>query len=74
MTMGVYVFNADDTQTVRIPFLSRTGTWDAGSHTFRLDGDTHTYGFRSSGQTLTLGQPPDNTRTETYGPDPLFPR
>lgn len=74
MTLGVYVFHPDNTQTVRIPFLSRDGTWDAASHTFRLEGDAHTYSFQRSGQTLTLGQPPDNARMQTYVPDTLFPQ
>lgn len=74
MTTGVYVFNPDGTQTVRVPFLSRTGTWDPAAHTFKLDGDAHTYSFTRTENGLTLGQPPDNTRTETYLRDPLFPQ
>jgi hypothetical protein len=74
MTTGVYVFHPDNTQTVRVPFLSRTGTWDPAAHTFMLDGDAHAYSFTRTANGLTLGQPPDNTRTETYLPDPLIPQ
>jgi len=74
MTLGVYIFHRDDTQTVRIPFLSRVGAWNGASQTFHLEGDTHTYSYQRSGATLILGQPPDNTHTETYVADPLFPR
>jgi hypothetical protein len=74
MTSGVYIFSADNTQTVRIPFVSRTGTWDAASHTLKLEGDTHTYSFNRTATNLVLGQPPDNTKTGTYIPDPVFPQ
>ena len=37
-------------------------------------GDAHTYSFTRTENGLTLGQPPDNTRTETYLRDPLFPQ
>ncbi|MBS1820829.1 MAG: hypothetical protein JST61_02445 [Acidobacteria bacterium] len=74
MTSGVYVFSADDTQTVRIPFVSRTGTWDATAHTLRLEGESQTFSFNRTAQRLVLGQPPDNTKTGTYIPDLLFPQ
>jgi len=74
MTTGVYVFNPDNTQTVRIPFLSRTGTWDPAAHTFKLEGDPHSYTFTRTAQGLGLAQPPDGIRTETYITDPVFPQ
>jgi len=74
MTTGVYVFNADNTQTVRIPFISRTGTWDPAAHTFKLEGDTHSYTFTRTAEGLTLAQPPDGTKTDTYITDTLFPQ
>ncbi len=74
MTTGVYVFNADNTQTVRIPFISRTGTWDPAAHTFTLEGDTHSYAFTRTAAGLTLAQPPDGTKTDTYITDTVFPQ
>jgi len=74
MTTGVYVFNADNTQTVRIPFISRTGTWDPAGHTFKLEGDAHSYAFTRTEKGLTLAQPPDGIKTDTYITDPVFPQ
>jgi hypothetical protein len=74
MTTGVYIFSADNTQTVRIPFVSRTGTWDAASHTLKLEGETQTFTFTRTAQGLTLAQPPDGKKSDTYLPDPVFPQ
>jgi hypothetical protein len=74
MTTGVYIFGSDNTQTVRIPFVSRTGTWDAAAHTIKLEGENQTFSFNRTGTGLVLGQPPDNTKTGTYIPDPVFPQ
>jgi hypothetical protein len=74
MTTGVYIFSADNTQTVRIPFISRTGTWDAASHTLKLEGETQTFTFTRTAQGLTLAQPPDGKKSDTYLPDPVFPQ
>ncbi len=73
MANGLYVFAPDNTQSLRIPFTSRTGTWNPAAHTLQLQGDTRTYTFSRTGTKLTLGQPPDNKKTDTYAPDPLFP-
>ena len=73
MANGIYVFAPDNTQSLRIPFTSRTGTWNPAAHTLQLQGDTRTYTFSRTGTKLTLGQPPDNKKTDTYAPDPLFP-
>jgi hypothetical protein len=69
---ALYVFSADGTETLRIPFTSRTGTWDAKAHTFQFKGQPTIYSFQLSGTKLLLGQPPDNKKTDTYLPDPIF--
>ena len=69
---ALYVFSADGTETLRIPFTSRTGTWDAKAHTFQFKGQPTVYSFQLSGTKLLLGQPPDNKKTDTYLPDPIF--
>ena len=74
MTTGVYIFSADNTQTVRIPFVSRAGTWDAAAHTIKLEGEDHAYTFHRTATGLVLGQPPDSSKTGTYVRDPVFPQ
>jgi len=69
---AVYLFSADGTQSIRIPFTSHEGTWSASSHTLQVQGSSKTYSFGRSGTKLTLGQPPDGQKTDTYLPDPLF--
>jgi hypothetical protein len=69
---AVYVFAADGTESVRIPFGSREGTWNLAAHTFRFVNETVVYSFSFSGPKLVLGQPPDGKMTDTYLPDPLF--
>ncbi|HEY4381536.1 MAG TPA: hypothetical protein VGN01_14395 [Acidobacteriaceae bacterium] len=69
---GIFVFSADGTQSVRVPFSTREGTWSATAHTFQFNGQPATYSIGSSGDKLVLGQPPDNTRTDTYLPDPIL--
>jgi hypothetical protein len=83
MANGLYVFAADNTQSVRIPFTSRTGTWNPQSHTLQIQGMPHSYTFRRDGAKLVLSQPPDGQKadgqkpdvekTDTYIPDPLYP-
>ncbi len=68
----LYVFSADGTETVRVPFTSRKGTWNAEAHTFQLQDQPAVYSFQLSGTKLLLGQPPDNKKTDTYLPDPIF--
>jgi hypothetical protein len=72
MANAVYLFSADGTQSIRIPFTSHEGTWSASAHTFRIQGSAATYSFSRSGTKLTLSQPPDGRKTDTYLPDPLF--
>lgn len=69
---GIYSFNADGTESVRIPFTSLDGTWNADTHAFKLSGRDVAYSFFLSEGKLVLGQPPDNKTTDTYLPDPLF--
>jgi hypothetical protein len=73
MANGLYVFAADNTQSVRIPFTSRTGTWSAQSHVLQIQGLPHAYTFRRQGAKLVLSQPSDAQKIDTYLPDPLFP-
>jgi hypothetical protein len=72
MVHSLYVFSADGTQSVRIPFLAKEGTWSAAAHTFQITGEPAAYSFDHAGTKLLLGQPPDNKKTDTYLPDPLL--
>ena len=74
MTNATLVFSADNTESVRVPFTSIEGTWDATAHTFHLQHQpaTAVYSFQRTGAKLTLGQPPDNKKTDTYIPDPIL--
>lgn len=72
MANAIYLFSADGTQTVRIPFTSREGTWRASDHTVHVQNDRVIYTFSRSETRLTLSQPPDGRKTDTYLPDPLF--
>ncbi len=69
---ALYVFAADGTESVRIPFGSREGTWDGATHTFKFPNESVVYSFQLSGAKLVLGQPPDGKKTDTYLPDPIF--
>jgi hypothetical protein len=73
MANGLYIFSPDNTQSVRIPFTTHTGTWNASAHTFKLEGDPKTYTFSRTGKKLTLVGPTGAQDTHTYSPDPLFP-
>jgi hypothetical protein len=72
MTNATLVFSADNTESVRIPFTSFEGTWDAAAHTFHLQTQPGIYTFQRTGPKLTLGQPPDGHKTDTYIPDPIL--
>jgi hypothetical protein len=72
MTQGVYIFKADNTQTVRVPFLSRNGTWSSATHTFHMDGEKNDLKFERTKDGLTIGLPPDGTRTDTIVHDTAF--
>ena len=73
MANGLYVFSPDNTQSVRIPFTSRNGTWDPAAHTLQIEGMPRAYSFHREGNKLVLSQPPDAQKTDTYLHDPLFP-
>jgi hypothetical protein len=72
MANAILVFSADNTESVRIPFTSLEGTWDATAHTFRLANQTASFTFQRTGGKLTLAQPPDGHKTDTYIPDPIL--
>lgn len=72
MTTATLAFFADNTESVRIPFNTSEGTWDATAHTFHLNNRKETYRFQLTGAKLSLGQPPDGLKTETYIPDPIL--
>jgi hypothetical protein len=72
MTNATLVFSADNTESVRVPFTALEGTWDATAHTFHLANQTASFSFQRTGAKLTLGQPPDGHKTDTYIPDPIF--
>jgi hypothetical protein len=71
MANATLVFSADNTESVRVPFTTVEGTWDATAHTFHLT-DRGTFSFQRTGSKLTLGQPPDGHKTDTYIPDPIL--
>jgi hypothetical protein len=73
MANGLTIFSPDNTESVRIPFTTHTGTWNAPTHTFKLEGDPNTYTFSRSGKKLTLVGPTGAKDTHTYSPDPVFP-
>lgn len=72
MTNAILVFYADNRESVRIPFTSVEGTWDAAAHTLHVPNRPGNYKFERTGAKLTLGQPPDGKKTDTYLPDPIF--
>jgi hypothetical protein len=72
MTSAILVFSADNTESVRVPFTALDGTWDAAAHTFHFAKQTATFRFQRAGSKLTLGQPPDGHKTDTYIPDPIL--
>jgi hypothetical protein len=72
MTAATLAFFPDNTEILRIPFSAFEGTWDAAAHTFRINNQKETYTFQLTGSKLTLGQPPDGHKTDTYVPDPIL--
>jgi hypothetical protein len=72
MANAILFFSADNTESVRVPFTSFEGTWDATAHTFHLQNQPATYTFQRTGSRLTLAQPPDGHQTDTYLPDPIL--
>jgi len=71
MANALYVFSADNTESIRIPFTASEGRWNATTHTFLFPNQTTTYSYLRTGAKLTLGQPPDGQKTDTYLPDPI---
>jgi hypothetical protein len=71
MTNATLVFSAGNTESLRVPFTALEGTWDATAHTFHL-ANQGTFSFQRTGAKLTLGQPPDGHKTDTYIPDPIL--
>jgi hypothetical protein len=71
MTNAILIFSPDNTESVRVPFDSSEGNWDASTHTFHMQNQNGNFSFERSGAKLVLGQPPDNHKTDTYLPDPI---
>jgi hypothetical protein len=69
---GLYSFNSDGTESVRIPFTSYKGSWNAQKSTLRVQGLDVEYSFLVSGGKLYIGQPPDGRIIDSCLPDPLF--
>lgn len=72
ITTAVVAFFPDNTESVRIPFNSFEGTWDRTAHTFRINNQVEVYTFQRTGPKLTLSQPSDSHKTDTYLPDPIL--
>ena len=72
MVNATLVFFADNTESLRIPLTSSEGTWSASTHTFQLEHLPTSYSYQRTGAKLTMGQPPDNKKTDTYIPDPIL--
>ncbi len=72
MVNATLAFFADNTESLRVPLTSSEGTWSAATHTFQLEHVATSYSYQRSGAKLTLGQPPDNKKTDTYLPDPIL--
>jgi hypothetical protein len=63
------VFSADGTQSVRIPFTIREGTWNA--HSFQFKGEATTHAYHRVGRILDLSPSSDTQQPETFVPDPI---
>jgi hypothetical protein len=72
MTNATLVFSPDNTESLRVPFTAFEGTWDATAHTFHIQNQPASFTFQRTGSKLTLGQPPDGHKTDTYLPDPIL--
>jgi hypothetical protein len=72
MVNATLVFFADSTESLRIPLTSSEGTWLASTHSFQLEHLPMSYSYQRTGAKLTLGQPPDNKKTDTYISDPIL--
>lgn len=72
MATATLAFLPDNTESVRIPFSTYEGAWDANTHTFHIKNQIETYTFQLIGSKLTLGQSPGTHKTDTYLPDPIL--
>jgi hypothetical protein len=72
MANAILTFSADNIEAARIPFTSAEGNWNASTHTFHLHDQPTPYSYQRIDEKLTLGQPPDNKKTDTYIPDPML--
>ncbi len=72
MANAILVFFPDNTESIRVPFTSFEGSWDATAHTFQLQKQNGTFTFQRTDTKLALGRPPDNKKTDTYVPDPIL--
>jgi hypothetical protein len=72
MASALFVFSADNTESVRAPFSAVEGNWDLAAHTFTLRNQSATFIFQRTGGKLTLSQPPDGKKTDTYVPDSIL--
>jgi len=72
MLNELVIFSADGTQSVRIPFASKEGTWSAATHTFQFKGESSTHTFDRVGPKLNLGLSLDSQHPEAYLPDPIL--
>jgi hypothetical protein len=72
MTTAILAFFPDNIESVRIPFSTFEGTWDATAHTYHFNNQKETHTFQLTGSKLSLGQPPDDHKTDTYVPDPIL--
>jgi hypothetical protein len=72
MASALFVFSADNTETVRAPYAAVEGNWDMATHTFTLRNQSVTFSFQRTGSKLTLSQPPDGKKTDTYILDPIL--
>jgi hypothetical protein len=70
MTNATLVFLPNNTENLRVSLTSSEGTWSASTHTFQVEHQPLSFSYQRAGDKLTLGQPPDNKKTDTYIPDP----
>jgi hypothetical protein len=69
---ALFIFSPDNTESVRAPFTSYEGKWDASTHTFHLENQNSAFTYQKTGNKLTLSLPPDGKRTDTFVPDPIL--
>ena len=72
MAKAIFVFSPDNTESIRAPFISYEGKWDASAHTYHLENQNSPFTYQRVGSTLTLSLPPDGKRTGTFVPDLVY--